>query len=419
MRSDRLSTPGQRWAWAFYDFANSGYATVVLTTIYATWFVAVIAPEAQATLIWTLAVASANGIVLVLAPVLGAWADHSACKRCVLQLVTVLCVISTALLGFFDAAFWLIATLVFVVSLIAFSLAEQFISAFLPELAVPEETGRLSAWGWGLGYVGGILSLLGALAFMHFAADLSMAMQIRLILLWTAALFAIASLPALIMLRDRNRPSAEKHNWRAGWQRLQQTLRDLRGHRDLFVFLTSLLFYNSGVYAVIVLAAIYAQAVFGMTTEDTIMLILVVNFAAIIGALGFGWIQDRIGSVPTLQWILLLWLLAMLVAGLAETRAVFWIAAQGVGLALGASQSAGRALVALFTPQGREAETMGLWSFAVRLSAIMGPLFYGIIETLNADHRHALLGLGLLFVIGFVVLLFVNEARGRAAAGHA
>jgi UMF1 family MFS transporter len=239
-------------------------------------------------------------------------------------------------------------------------------------------------------------------------------------MLITAGAFALASAPTFLWLRERA-VAQPLHSVRAaliaGFARVGETVRHARRYRDLFRFLVTLAVYYSGIYTVIVLAAVYAQEVMGFTSRDTIVLILVVNVTAAVGAFGFGLLQDRLGSVPTLALTLAVWIVALGLAYASDSRAFFWVVANLVGMALGSSQSAGRALIGLFSPPGRSAEFFGLWGLAGKLAAAVGPLSYGVVVYLtHGNQRLALVSTGAYFVAGLLLLLTVNERRGRAAA---
>jgi UMF1 family MFS transporter len=176
-------------------------------------------------------------------------------------------------------------------------------------------------------------------------------------------------------------------------------------------------FYQAGIQTVITLAAIYAQQVMHFDTGDTMFLVLVVNITASVGALAFGSVQDRMGHIPTIALTLCGWLLMVLLAWSAESRSMFWVAANVAGLCLGASQSAGRALVGYFSPSARRAEFFGLWGLAGKLSSIVGPVTYGMVSWISkGDHRLAMLITGVYFVIGLAILMGIDIKRGRDAA---
>jgi UMF1 family MFS transporter len=410
-----------------YDFANSGYTTVVLTAIYSAYFVGVVAQASEpgngtATLLWTLAMGISNFLVLASAPVLGAIADHRACKKPFLLFTTVGCVLFTALLGLAGPGDIAAAFLLVVLASFMFSSGENLIASFLPEIAPPEDMGRISGYGWALGYLGGLLVLGLCLAYIAWAETQGQgATRYVPVTLWiTAGAFALAALPTFLWLRERAVPAPlpeDKSYFHAGLARVRHTLAEARRFRDLFRFLITLAVYYCGISTVVVLAAVYAQQVMGFSAQETIVLILVVNVTAAAGAFLFGHLQDRFGSVRTLAVTLLVWIAALLLAYFIESRAGFWTAANLIGLALGSSQSAGRALIGQFSPPERCAEFFGLWGLAGKLAAIVGPVSYGLITWLSrGNHRMALLATAIFFIAGLLLLLTVDEQRGRRAA---
>jgi MFS transporter, UMF1 family len=415
--------PTEVFAWAMYDFANSGYTTVVITAVFNAYFVAVIAGNAPwATFAWTAALSVSYACILLTAPVLGAYADLRAAKKRLLVLTTVGCVAATALLAATGPGTLVLAVTLLVISNFCFGTGENLIAAFLPELAQGEALGRVSGWGWSLGYLGGLLTLGLCLAYVSWAqAHGEQAQQfVPITMLITAATFAAASLPTFLVLRERARPapSAPGENIAGvAFARLAQTVREAARYRDLARFLLCIVFYQAGIQTVIALAAIYAEQTLGFSTKDTITLILVVNVTAALGAFAFGHIQDRLGHVRTIALTLLLWIATTLIAWAATGPGLFWIAANLAGLCLGSSQSAGRALVAYLSPANRHAEFFGLWGLAVKLSSILGPITYGSVTWMtDGNHRLAMLATGGFFVAGLLLLTGIDVSRGRRAA---
>lgn len=415
-------------AWAFYDFANSGYTTVVQTTIFSTYFVGVVAGGVSgvspglATLLWSLSVGFANFIVMVAAPVIGAIADDRACKKRFLLISSIGCIASTASLATVGAGDIALAMVLVTLSAIMFAGGENLIAAFLPELVPEQSRGRMSGYGWGLGYFGGLLTLTICLAYIVWAKQQGWTEEqsVPVTLLITAGIFALAATPTFLWLRERARPS--KHDLKlsllaVSFARLRHTYNEARRFRDLFWFLITLAVYQSGVSTVVVLSAIYAQQVMGFDTQALIVLVMVINVTAAIGALVCGQLQDRIGSVPTLAITLVIWIAALIAALTAGQAQDMWIIGNMIGLAMGASQSVGRALVSKFSPAGRSGEFLGLWGLVNRLSVIIGPLSYGLMNYWSGgNHRLSLLSTVTFFVAGLLLLLKVNEKRGKAAA---
>ncbi|MCP5244502.1 MAG: MFS transporter [Burkholderiales bacterium] len=408
-----------------FDFANSGYTTVVITAIFNAYFVAVVAnKEDWGTLAWTASLAVSYLLIILTAPALGAYADAYAVKKPLLLITTAGCVVLTALLYFAGPGdFWLAVVLIILTNFF-FGSGENLIAAFLPELAKSKALGKVSGWGWGLGYLGGLFTLGCCLAYITWAQaqghDISQYVPVTMVI--TAAIFAIASLPTFLYLKERAKPQPHRFGRRIVYEsflRLKDTFIHVRHYQDLMRFLICLVFYQAGIQAVIALAAIYAQQAMGFDTRETLKLILLVNITAALGAFAFGHVQDKLGHLPTIALTLVGWIIMILFTWFAEDHAMFWVAANIAGLCLGASQSAGRALIGLFSPGSRRGEFFGLWGLAVKLSSILGPLTYGWVSWIsNGDHRLAMLITGSYFIIGLLILMRINVARGQQAALH-
>ena len=415
--------PIEIWAWAMYDFANSGYTTVVVTAIFNAYFVAVVAGNAPwATFAWTATLSLSYALVIITAPVIGAYADLRANKKRLLLLTTVGCVLGTAALALAGPGDLGVAVACVVISNFFFCTGCDLVAAFLPELARGRNLGKVSGWGWSLGYVGGLVTLGACLAYVSWAqaAGQEAARFVPVTMLITAALFALASAPTFALLRERATPQqlpAGASLAGSAFARLADTVRHAARYRDLRRFLVCIVFYQAGVQTVISLAAIYAEQAMGFKTQDTLILVLVVNVTAALGAFFLGNVQDRIGHVPTIAITLGGWIATVLIVWVADSRPLFWIAANLAGLCLGASQSAGRALVAYLSPKSRRAEFFGLWGLATNLSSILGPITYGAVSWVSqGNHRLAMLVTGVFFVVGLLILHGIDARRGRRAA---
>ena len=426
--------PGVRkrevFGWAMYDFANSGYTTVVLTAVFNSYFVGVVAKDAAwATLAWTLTLALSSLIVMVAMPAIGAFADLRAAKKKVLVLATVGCVAATlalATVGRGDLA-W--AVLLIVLSNTFYAIGESMTASFLPELAKPDAMGRVSGWGWSFGYLGGMLSLGLSLAYVLSAQARGEPATsfVPVTMLITAVVYGLAALVTFVLLRERavaQPQAAGSGGFGAGlddsWQRLKSTLRVAENYSDFRWLLVCGACYQAGISVVIALAAIYAEQTLGFKQADTMALIFLVNIAAALGAFAFGYWQDRIGHKLALGVTLSGWVVMTVMAALAQTATLFWVAAVIAGLCMGSSQSAGRAMVGLFAPQKQLGEFFGLWTFATRLAAIVGPITYGIVTVLTqGNHRIAIVSTAVFFLLGLLLLSPVNVARGAQAARSA
>ena len=400
-----------------YDFANSGYTTVVITAVFNAYFVAAVAGKAAwATFAWTAALSLSYLAVLLSAPVVGAWADAHAAKKRLLLYSTAGCVLFTAGLFFAGPGAVALAIALVVLSNFFFATGENLIAAFLTELADSKAMGRVSGWGWAFGYLGGLVSLGISLAYITWAQKQGRSGNefVPVVMLITAAVFALAAAPTFLFLEERALPHGQAGG---AWSRVIRTLGQARHFRDLWQFLVCILFYQAGIQAVIALAAIYAQEAMKFTSTQTIELVLVVNVTAAAGAFGFGYLQDAIGHVKAMTLVLAGWVFMIALAYVAESVAMFWIAANLAGLCMGAAQAAGRAIVGYLSPPARTAEFFGLWGLAVKAASIFGPLTYGAVTWIfQGNHRLGILAVGAYFVVGLILLIGIDVERGRRAA---
>jgi UMF1 family MFS transporter len=404
----------EAWAWSMYDFANSGYTTVVITAVFGAYFVGAVADgKPWATFAWTAALSVSYALILLTGPLIGAWADAHAAKKTLLLFSTVGCVFFTALLALVSPGQVALALALIVLSNYFFGTGENLIAAFLPELADARALGRVSGWGWAFGYLGGLVALGLCLAYLLGSGRPSTE-AVPVTMLITAGFFAVAATPTFLFLNERAVPQPRLEN---PWARVRQTLKEAQKYLDLRRFLVCILFYQAGITAVVSLAAIYAEQVMKFTTQQTITLILVVNVTAAIGAFGFGYVQDAIGHVRALALTLVGWIVMVGLAGTTETVSGFWVAANLAGLCMGSSQAAGRAIVGYLAPPSRLAEFFGLWGLAVKAASIFGPLTYGLVTWLFAgNHRLGIFATGLYFVVGLALLKGIDVERGRRHA---
>lgn len=401
------------FGWCCFDFANSSFTTVIITVVYALYFVSVVAGGAeQAQGWWGTALAVSLVVVLLLSPLLGAVADVLGRKKLFLMSTALVCSAATV------ALFWVgpgqvgLALGLIVVANLAFSLSENLCAAFLPEISTPENVGRISGYGWSFGYFGGLFSLLLALLIIRSGEG-----REPWTFIMTGLFFLGASLPTLLLLRERARPRSlapGESIWSRGWGQLVQMRHELPRHRTLLWFFVALTCYISGLMAVVAFAAVFAQRVVGLTKSEIIILFVVLQLAGVAGAFGFGLWQDRVGAKRALVVALLLWIAVCAWAALCRTKAEFWGIGVLAGIAMGSLQSAGRAVVAGLTPAGRSGEFFGYWGFFGKLAGAIGPLVFGWLATWVGE-RAAVGVNGIFFLLGLAILWRL-DLRPRAAA---
>lgn len=400
------------WAWSAFDFANSGYTTVVLTAVFNAYFVGVICSDASwATLLWTSVIATSNIASILLMPFIGAAADLKANKKFWLILMSLLCILGTIGLYFTQEGTILLAIFMVIISNVGYNVGETLNSAFLPELAPEESLGKVSGWGWSFGYCGGLLTLGVSLVIVSFMQQNGAQAHdyVPYTMLVTAVVFLIAATPLALWLKERAIPRTHARFLslvKESQLSLIQTYKALPQHKNFAYLVSSGLFFQAGIAVVVTLAAIYANQVMGFSEAETIFMVLLVNITAAIGAFAFGYIEDRIGHKYALMLTLVIWLGMIGVGYYAQTKAVFWIAANLAGIAMGSSQSAGRALVGALAPENQRAAFYSFWNVALWIANIIGPMTYGILTWMtNNDHRFALLMTGLFFLIGLILLV--------------
>lgn len=401
-----------------FDFANSSYTTIVVTVAFGNYFTELVAPDGGDAL-WGLAITLSNVAVMALSVVVGAMADGAARKKAFLFGSYVLCVAGTAGLWFATPGRVGLALTLFVASNIAFSLGENFTSSFLPELSTPENIGRISGFGWGLGYVGGLLSLAAIVPLVSGDFVPENLGKLRLVWVVNAAFFLLAGLPTFFLLRERALPTPGR-TWTQhagdGLRRVVETVREIRHFAHLARFLVVFFLFQAGLTTMFAFAGIYAVQTIGFSGSDLISLFLVLNVSAAAGALGFGFVQDRIGVRRTIQVTLVGWIVVCVAAYLTTTASQFWGVATLAGLGIGSLQSAARAMVGLFSPVEKSGEIFGFWGLAGKGAYATGPLVFGLVSTASGSQRIAILSTAAFFVLGLAGLAFVDEGAGRRAA---
>ncbi|MDN3524495.1 MFS transporter [Halomonas sabkhae] len=421
--------------WAMFDFANQAYTLLIITVVFGELFTTVIVGDRGdgyrlANLLWSLALAISYLLVVVTGPLCGAVMDYRADKKRFLFASYLATIGTTAMLYFVEPGLVVLGLVLIILSNYAYSMGESFIAAFLPELGPPESLGRISGFGWALGYVGGLcaagftLVVLGETTAENFE-------RIRWVGPFAAAFFLLAAIPTFLWLRERGTPQPPGQPYhRIAWQRVSTTLHELRRFRDLGIFLVSLLFSMAGVYIIIAFAFIYGAQVIGWDATTRNIMFIIVQITAAAGAIGFGAIQDRIGTRETYLITLGLWVAAILAIwatpgmtawlntalGLDwQAQHVFLVVGCLAGLSLGSSQSASRALVGLFSPRRKAAEFFGFWSLANKLAGVFGIIGLGLLQSVVGLQASILL-CAALFLIAIAICLGVDQARGMEAA---
>jgi UMF1 family MFS transporter len=430
----RLLTRPPILSWALFDVANSSFTTLVITFIYSAYFAQAMSPTGEdLTPLWTLGISASAVAIAVLAPLVGAIADRGAMRKRALLGVSAVCIVGTASLYWLEPGQAVIAITVVAIANVCFEIGNVFYNSFLPDLAPQPVIGRVSGFGWGLGYIGSIAAMLFALYGLvqegplrdlvtgALGIPVEGGANVRATMLLVAVWFALFALPFALVVREptpKRPPVGAGRAVRQAVGELRATFRELRGYRQIVRLLVARLVYNDGLIVIFAMGSIFAVNVFGFELSEIILFGVVINVAAGIGAIAMGFLDDRIGGRNTI----LLSLVGLTVASagvlLSESRTLFWAAAVLVGLMVGPNQSASRSLLGRFVPDDKESEFFGFFAFSGRATAFMGTFLYGVLLQSFGSHRAGMAVTLLFFVVGGLLLLRVDEAEGIRLSGR-
>jgi len=426
-------TRRERWAWYLYDFGNSAYAAVVLLAIYSAYFKGEVVGGAEGSRLWGLAVGIAMLFVAITSPVLGTIADFSGAKKRFLFFYTAMACLFTAVLFFIQKGDVLTGMLFFILAEIGYRSAQVFYNALLPEIASPEEIGRISGNGWAIGSAGGIICLLLVLLPIVVIGG---ALIVRLALVFTAVFFAVSAVPIFLWLRERAEPQelpAGENYLTVALERLGRTIKAVRKFREFIKFIIAFLIYNDGILMILDFGAILGAVLYGMEQQELIIFMIIVQLASVAGAYLFGLLADDFGSKRSLVISLLLTIVPVFWLYFSYSRLEFYFIGALAGFALTGVQSVSRTVVGMFSPPGQSAEFYGFFAVTGRTSSFIGPTVFGLLAAEatkwyantrqmaalaaeQAGHRVALFSIAAFLLVGLLMLLLVNEKKGRAAA---
>ncbi len=421
------------WSWAFYDFANSAFSTLVVTFIYGTFFTkSIVDNEILGTQYWSWAISFTAIVVAFFSPILGAIADNWGSRKRIMLVSTLVCITATALLFLPQDGEVLLALTLFILANIAFEIGTVFCNAYLTELSSEEQIGKVSGMAWGLGYVGGLMALVLALVFFVqteqpiLGFSLENGENIRATNLLVALWFLIFSLPIFILIKDKHN-TAKKTLFlviKSSFDNLKTTFKELSSYRKIFHFLLARLVYNDALITIFAFGGIYAATTIGFNFEEIIILGIVLNVMAGIGAFVFGYLEDAIGSEKVILCSIIFLMIASLIAFLApelpglfqfifggnaipywfNSQNLFWLAAILIGFFSGPNQSASRSYMARLIPREKINEFFGFYAFSGKMTAFVGPFLFGLATRYFETQQAGLIIIFILFFIGYKLM---------------
>ncbi len=395
-------------AWALFDFANSVYPAVITTAVFSLFYIGEVVgnDDGRGDFWWGAALSTSALIVAASAPLLGAIADRGGGRKKFMLFYVALCLVGVVMMSTLEAGMVVQGFIIFVVANVGFESALVFYNAYLPDIAPPERQGWVSGLGFGVGYLGSAIGLIMVLPF-------ATAAQYEVVWLMVAGFFLVFSVPAFLVLpadgkADMTVPKAAR--W--GLTNFKTIVGEVWQHRELRNFLIAYFFFIDGVLTIIAMAGTIARETYGFDQTGVIVLFLIVQFSALIGAFSFAKPTDRLGPKKVLTAVLTGWIMVGIAAFFIQDPNVFYVLAVFAGLGLGSVQAASRSFMASLIPDGKEAEMFGFYALCGRSSSVMGPFLFGSVALLaGGNQRPGFLMLTGLFAIGLFLLQRVKDPR--------
>jgi len=410
-------------AWSMYDFANQPFTTLIITFIYSAFFVKYIAPNGDGfdgTVLWSKGITISAIIVAILAPIMGAMADNGGYRKLFFIISTWICIIGSIILYFPLEGDVLFALTIFVIANVGFEMGCVFCNSYLPDISQDKNIGRISGYGWSAGFLGGLIAFFIAYVFFvapetpFFGVTKENGQNIRAVNIMVAIWFAIFSLPTFLVLKGKIKKNITlKRSFLSSFKQIQVTFKEITKYKEITKFLVARLIYNDALITVIIFGGIFAQEELGFNFNQIIILGIILNIFAGLGALSLGFLEDVIGSKKSILISLVGLISACILVASSSNNVVFWVAAVLIGLFLGTNQSASRSLMARFTPSNKKNEFFGFFAFSGKATAFIGPLLFGIATEIFETHRAGIVVVLILFFIGTIALGFVDEKEGK------
>ncbi len=392
------------FVWTLFDFANTSFSIIVVTFLYAIYFKnTVCSGQPIGDFYWSLGTGISMLVTAMIAPILGAIADYSTGKKRFLLFFTIICIVFTSLLFFINQGAIFLGLLFFILANIGFEAGLVFYDAFLPEITTPKNYGRVSGYGFAMGYLGSLATLLIIIPFVNSGND-------KITFIIAAAFFLVFSLPLFIFLADNRKDIIRTESYfKIGTSRVLNTIRHLKRIKNLALFLLAYFFYIEGVNTVIFFAGNYASTTLHFDTKDLLIFFATVQTTAILGSVLLGILSDSIGQKKTIIITLIMWIVTVLLAYNTTNKTNFYIVGFLAGSAMGSCQSTSRSLMSSLTPPERKTEFFGFYSFFGKSSAIVGPLVFGLISYSTGSQKLAILSTLFFFITGLGILFFVKD----------
>ena len=416
-------------AWAMYDWANSAYTTLSIT-ILVVYLQRVVFPSDDwghtGPIVWAWGIALSMLCGALLSPLLGAIADAHASKRKWLARTALCGALAAVVLSLLPSSQFILIVLLFFWMNLMLELSLTVYNGFLPELATDDEMNRVSAWGYGFGYVGGGIALALTMLLMKlgdYVGLASLESQLRCGLFIMGLWWGLFTVPTILVLRDAGGSSQGGSSQQSqsvfvaatsAVNEIVTTLRNLRSFKTLAWFLIGFLFYNDGVQTVISQSSTFALQDLKFTESELVGVILMIQFLALPGAIGIGRLADYIGQKKTLLVCLAIWMGTLVAALFVRQKFEFWILGGVIAIVMGGTQSVSRSLMGVLTPEDQSAKYFGFFNLSGKATGFLGTFSFGMMIAITGSPRLAIFGLLPFFVAGTIIVSRMNVSRGIA-----
>lgn len=395
-----------------FDFANTSFSVMIVTVGYTLYFKTVVAGGGgHGDFLWGTSVSISMLITALISPLLGAVADFTTNRKFFLLIFTLASIVCTACMYFITAGMIIPGMILFIIANVGFEGGIVFYDSFLVDLTEGSHVGRVSGYGFAMGYLGALVTLIIAMPLYDGGFTPENLINVRFSFLIGAMMFLIFSLPMFLGVREGHRtPEHTESFLRAGYRRLKDTLTHIRRYRNVARFLLAFFLYNDGILTVIAFASIFAQDTLHFTISEIVLFFAIVQSAGIIGSVVFGVITDKIGPKKTITITLIMWVSIIIASYFTTTATMYYIIGIFAGTAIGSTQSASRSLMTLITPGEKKTEFFGFYDgFFGKASAVIGVFLFGLISEALQSQRIAILSIGFFFVTGLILLQQVKE----------
>ncbi len=408
-------------SWALYDLANTSFAVIIITIIFPVYFTSVIVtpgvyPQNFGDLMWGIAGGVSMIITSFMAPVFGTIADTSRSKNKFLIALTLACIFFSSLLFFLKSGMVAQAVILFIIANVLYQTSMMFYNSFLPQLSSKENTGMISGFGFSVGYLGGLLILILIYPLVRGGLEPSNLLNIRITIIVTCLFFLVFSIPSFILLKDS--PAVKIVSIKTsyisyGFKKLARTLKNIKKHKNLMKFLIAYFLFSNAFSILAFYVAIYAKNTLNLGLLEITTLFILGNIPAIISSIFFGWLTDKIGPKKTITITLILWILIILMVTFFDIKAVFYTGYILAAICTGSTLIASRSLMTFLIPMDSEAEFFGFYAMSGKMSAIIGPIAFGVISYFTKSQKLALLSTLFFLIGGFIIMQFVKSDAYR------